>query len=635
MEHTSKRITKKTSAAGRVCFIGAGPGDPELLTIKGRAVLSRADLIVYAGSLVNPAMLACAKKSVRTLDSASMTLQKIMDAMVRAARQGQLVARLHSGEPSLYGAIAEQMEILQQKNVAYDVIPGVTAAFAAAAALKKEFTVPGFSQTLIITRRAGRTPVPEREALASLAAHRASMAIYLSTGMLEDTMQELVAGGYPAHTPAAVVYRASWSDEAVVRGTLSTIASRVKELNIHRQALILVGDAIGDQAGERSKLYAEDFSHGYRRHAGKKRAGTAVIAVTKDGAAIGRRITSAVKHARLFLPAAMKGECRGRTIIYYTRLQEAVREVFSSCGQIICIMAAGIAVRMIAPCVTSKWDDPAMVVIDDQGKNIISLLSGHWGGANQLARDLSQLLGGHCVITTASDTRGLPALDVIVQQLGAGDFSKSTLKKVQAEMIAGNPVGFCPAELRMLPGMEGHAQLYFYDSPAELLASGCRAGIIFSHAGKVPAKKSGHFLFIHPRDLAAGIGCNRGVSSRDIEAAVEKIFNRMKLPVAALYAAGTISAKKDEAGLLRFARDHALPLQFYSAAELNSVQVPSAESVHARRALGVQGVAEPAALLCAQGGELLMKKEKLGELTLAIARMPFARLIAERVLAHG
>ena len=201
MEHTSKRISKKTSAAGRVCFIGAGPGDPELLTIKGRAVLSRADLIVYAGSLVNPAMLTCAKKSARTLDSASMTLQEITDAMVRAARQGQLVARLHSGDPSIYGAIAEQMEILQQKNVAYDVIPGVTAAFAAAAALKKEFTVPGFSQTLIITRRAGRTPVPEKEALASLAAHRASMAIYLSTGMLDDTIQELrsrrLSGGYP------------------------------------------------------------------------------------------------------------------------------------------------------------------------------------------------------------------------------------------------------------------------------------------------------------------------------------------------------------------------------------------------------------------------------------------------------
>jgi len=635
MEHTSKRISKKTSAAGRVCFIGAGPGDPELLTIKGRAVLSLADLIIYAGSLVNPVVLTCAKKSARTLDSASMTLQEITDAMVRAARQGQLVARLHSGEPSIYGAIAEQMEILQQKNVAYAVIPGVTAAFAAAAALKKEFTVPGFSQTLIITRRAGRTPVPEKEALASLAAHRASMAIYLSTGMLEDTMQELVSGGYPAHTPAAVVYRASWSDEAVVRGTLATIASKVKEKNIQRQALILVGDAIGEKPGERSRLYAEEFSHGFRQLKKKKRAGTAIIAVTQDGAGIGRSIVGTIKNARLFLPAAMKGECKGRTIIYYTSLQEAVRELFFSCQQIICIMAAGIAVRMIAPSVTSKWDDPAVVVMDDRGKNIISLLSGHWGGANQLARDLSAMLGGHCVITTASDTRGLPALDVIVQQLGVGDFSKSTLKKVQAEMIAGNPVGFYPTELRVLPGMEGHAQLYFYDSPAELLASGCTAGIIFSHDAKIPQKKSGHFLCIHPRDLAAGIGCNRGVAARDIQKAVEKIFKKMKLPIASLYSLATIAAKKDEHGLLRFARDHALPLQFYSAAELNSVQVPSAESVHARRALGVQGVAEPAALLCAQGGELLMKKEKLGELTLAIARMPFARLIAERVLAHG
>ena len=275
-------------------------------------------------------------------------------------------------------------------------------------------------------------------------------------------------------------------------------------------------------------------------------------------------------------------------------------------------MAAGIAVRMIAPCITSKWDDPAVVVMDDRGKNIISLLSGHWGGANQLARDLSAMLGGHCVITTASDTRGLPALDVIVQQLGAGDFSKSTLKKVQAEMIAGNPVGFYPAELRVLPGMEGHAHLYFYDSPAELLASGCKAGLLFSHDAKIPQKKSGRFLRIHPRDLAAGIGCNRGVAARDIQKAVEKIFKKMKLPIASLYSLATIAAKKDEHGLLRFARDNALPLQFYSAAELNSVKVPSAESVHARRALGVQGVAEPAALLARRGRRTAHEKREAG-----------------------
>jgi precorrin-4 C11-methyltransferase len=635
MEQTAKRISKKSSAAGRVFFIGAGPGDPELLTVKGQRLLGRADVIIYAGSLVNPAVLARAKKSAGKLDSASMTLQEITAEMVRAARKGKLVVRLHSGEPSLYGAIAEQMDILRRQDVPYDVVPGVTAAFAAAAALKKEFTVPGFSQTLIITRRAGRTPVPEKEALASLAAHRASMAIYLSTGMLDDAMRELVAGGYPEDTPAAVVYRASWPDETVVRGTLATIASQVKQKNIKRQALILVGDAISEKKGQRSKLYAEDFSHGFRQQKEKKRAGTAVIAVTKDGAKIGNKIAGSISGARLFLPAAMKGARRRKTIIYYTSLQETVREVFSSCAQIICIMAAGIAVRMIAPCVTSKWDDPAVAVMDDQGKNIISLLSGHWGGANKLARDLSQMLGGHCVITTASDTRELPALDVIIQQLGAGEFSREALKKIQAAMIAGNPVGFFPAELRLLPGMEGHGNLCFYDCPAELFASDCRAGLVFSHDNTRPAKKAGHFLFIHPRDLAAGIGCNRGVTARDMQAAVEKVFKKMKLPLAALHSIGTIAAKKDEQGLLRFARANGLLLRFYSAAQLNSVVVPSAESVHARRALGVQGVAEPAALLAAQGGELLMKKEKLGGLTLALARVSFARLIAERVLAHG
>ena len=632
MEQKRKSISKKT---GRVFFIGAGPGDPELLTLKGQALLGRADLIIYAGSLVNPAILSSAKKSAVKLDSASMTLKEITREMVSAAQQGKLVARLHSGEPSIYGAIAEQMDILQRRNVAYEVVPGVTSAFAAAAALKKEFTVPGFSQTLIITRRAGRTPVPEKESLASLAAHRASMAIYLSSGMLDDTVKELCNGGYPEDTPAAVVYRASWPDETVVRGTLATIASRVKEKNIQRQALILVGDAVGERRGERSKLYAEDFSHGYRQLKKKKRTGIAIIAVTKDGAQTGRKIMSSMTKARLFLPAAMKGEYKGRGISYYASLQEAVREVFSFFGQVVCIMAAGIAVRMISPCVTSKWDDPAVVVMDDRGKNIISLLSGHWGGANQLARDLSKVLAGRCIITTASDTRGLPALDELIRDFGAGEISKEVLKKIQAGMIAGIQTGFFPAELRLLPNMEGHANLYFYDSPEELFASGCRAGLLFSHADKLPVKKAGQFLSISPRDLVAGIGCNRGVAAREIQVAVERIFRKMNLPLDALCAAGTAAAKKNEAGLLRFACDNNLPLAFYSADELNSVQVPSAESVHARRALGVQGVAEPAALLNARGGELIMKKEKLGGLTLAIARIPFAQLIAERVLAHG
>jgi cobalt-precorrin 5A hydrolase len=331
----------------------------------------------------------------------------------------------------------------------------------------------------------------------------------------------------------------------------------------------------------------------------------------------------------------MKGTYRGRAVSYYARLQETVREVFCTFGQVICIMAAGIAVRMIAASVNSKWDDPAVVVMDDQGKHIISLLSGHWGGANQLARKLSAVLGGRSVITTASDTRGLPALDEIIQQLGAGEFSKEVLKKIQAGMVAGIPVGFFPAELRMLPGMEGHDNLYFYDSTEELFASDCRAGLLFSHDRILPAKRAGHFLSIHPRNLAAGIGCNRGVAASEIQAAVERLFRKLKLPLEALCTAGTSAVKKNETGLLRFARDNNLPLAFYSADELNSVQVPSIESVHARRALGVQGVAEPAALLSARGGELLMNKEKLGGLTLALARIPFARLIAERVLAHG
>ena len=436
-----KSGSKSNSVCGRVYFIGSGPGDPELITLKAKKIIAQADLIIYAGSLVNPLVFSEAKKIARILDSASMTLEDVAAEMIHAARDGKTVARLHSGDPSVYGAIAEQMNILDKKRVPYEVIPGVTSAFAAAAALKKEFTVPGFSQTLIITRRAGKTAVPERESLQKLAAHRASMAIFLSTAMLEETVQELIEGGYASATPAAVVFRASWPEETVIRGTLSSIAAKVKTANIKRQAVILIGDSIGKAEGERSRLYDKEFAHGYRDAKLKRNAGPAIVAVTAQGTAIGKQILSAMKGACLYVPASLNKN-KNASIRCYVNLEQEMSLLFKTYQKIVCIMAAGIAVRMVAPCLKSKWEDPAVVVMDDQGRNIISLLSGHWGGANELTRDLAKLLGGHRVITTASDVRGLPALDVIIKQAGTDIFSKQKIKKIQSALIAGQPVGF-------------------------------------------------------------------------------------------------------------------------------------------------------------------------------------------------
>lgn len=252
----------------KVFFVGAGPGDPELITLKGQKALRQADLVVYAGSLVNPALLAELKPQALAVDSAPLALEEIVACMADAAAAGRQVVRLHTGDPSIYGAIQEQMAALADLGIASEVVPGVTAAFAAAAALGQELTLPEISQTVIISRREGRTPVPEREQLQRIAALGATLCLYLSVGMVEEVVAELLAGGaYHPGTPAAVVSKASWPDEQRIEGTLGDIVNKVKQAGISRQAVILVGDVLNARrqgVGEKSKLYDRNFAHGFR-----------------------------------------------------------------------------------------------------------------------------------------------------------------------------------------------------------------------------------------------------------------------------------------------------------------------------------------------------------------------------------
>ena len=247
-------------------FVGAGPGAPDLITLRGAELLRRAGLIVYAGSLVNPALLEYAPKGCEVCDSASMTLDEVLEKLVQGHERGVTTVRLHTGDPSLYGAIREQMDRLRERGIPFEIVPGVSSFCAAAAAAEAEYTLPGVSQTLIISRMEGRTPVPEREAVRSLAAHGASMVLFLSTGMLEKLCAELIAGGYPEETPAALVYKASWPDERVLRGTLASLPGLAEAEGIARTALVLVGGFLGERY-ERSKLYDPAFGHGYRKAA--------------------------------------------------------------------------------------------------------------------------------------------------------------------------------------------------------------------------------------------------------------------------------------------------------------------------------------------------------------------------------
>ncbi|WP_027407542.1 precorrin-4 C(11)-methyltransferase [Anaerovibrio sp. RM50] len=246
-----------------VNIVGAGPGDPELITVKGKRLLEEADVIIYAGSLVPEALLGYAKEGCEIHNSASMSLPEVLEVIEKSVAAGKNVVRLHTGDPAIYGAIQEQMDALNKKGIEYQVVPGVSSFLATAAALKQEYTLPGVTQTVIITRNEGRTPVPDREKLRSLAAHKATMCIFLSISMLGDVVKELIEGGYEPTTPIAIVQRASWPEQRIFRGTLETICKEIEGKGVDRTSMIVVSNVLGSDY-ELSRLYAPEFSHGFR-----------------------------------------------------------------------------------------------------------------------------------------------------------------------------------------------------------------------------------------------------------------------------------------------------------------------------------------------------------------------------------
>ena len=248
---------------GKVIFIGAGPGDPELLTIRGYKAIENAEIIIYAGSLVNKEVIDHRKKDAKVYNSASMNLNEIIEIIEEGIADSKTIARVHTGDPSIYGAIGEQIRELKKRNIEYEIIPGVSSVFATAATLEAELTLPEISQTVIITRPEGRTPKPKSESLSSLATHQATMCIFLGVGMIDEVVNDLTKE-YDENTPVAVVKKASWEDELIIRGTLATIAEQVKKANINKTAMIIVGDVLNPGDFNPSKLYNPDFKHEYR-----------------------------------------------------------------------------------------------------------------------------------------------------------------------------------------------------------------------------------------------------------------------------------------------------------------------------------------------------------------------------------
>lgn len=646
--------------SGRVTFIGAGPGAPGLLTLDAVEALGQAGLVLYADSLVSPELGRFVRPGVPFEGTKERGLDEIVARMIEAARAGHEVARLHSGDPSLYGAITEQLARLRAAGIPCRIIPGVSSVFAAAAELGVELTVPGVAQSVILTRVAGRTGIPRGEELRSFARHGATMAILLGITRIRQMVADLIAGGYTPETPAAALYRVSWPEQAVIRGTLATLADSVKAARWDRQALVLVGRALDTAplvGAHESHLYDPGYTHRFRRAStSESRAtayetgttaapaptawpepaavqdlgapgrvasdeGLAIVALTSRGAALAGRLAGLLGGAA-HVPARFPAP--GATS-YSGPVAALTASLWPRQSRLVLVMPVGVAVRTVAPLLADKETDPGVIALDELGRFAVSLVGGHRGGANELARDIARLLGARAVVTTASDARDLPALDLLGRDEGWVVATPAALTSVSAALVNDGRVGvFQEAGSRAWLSAPEAAALHFVATLAELAAPSFDAGVAITPRlpETLPAPVREKSVIYHPPCLSVGAGCARGVSVDEVAAAVAGTLAAAGLARAAVRELASIDVKRDEEGLLAFARQAQLPLQFFTAAQLNEVTAPN-PSEAVRLAVGARGVAEPAALLAAGATALLVEKQVRGRVTVAVALAPW------------
>lgn len=604
-----------------VIFAGAGPGDPELITVKGQHALADADLVIYAGSLVPETVLKWTKPETRVLNSASMHLEEIIDEIEKAYKREKRVVRLHTGDPSLYGAVFEQMAQLDKKSIPCKIIPGVTAVFAAAAAMGIEYTLPEVSQTLILTRMAGRTPVPENEALESLAGHKASMAIYLSISMV-DKVSKVLEKAYGKDATCAVVYCVSQPEEKIIFTSPGELPEIVRNEKITRQALIIIGKALDISKHKKkykSKLYDKNFSHGFRK---KKNDKIALWAITPEGALLARKIAESLPDARLHLSADLN--INDVSASYFKRLSDAIACDFHAYTGHVFIMSTGIVVRLIASCIRDKTTDPAVVVLDETGRHVVSLVSGHLGGANSLATKVAGLTGAEPVITTATDVNQVPAIDVLAKHHNLFIENPEAIKNINMAFITGkkfylhDPYALLCDSIDPSYILAAHIPTDF--KKGQITENEDTLGVFIDDALADLSKK---MLILRPGLLVAGIGCNRNTTMKEIEKIFKEVLEESKLAIASVIRIATINLKADEPGLIAFAEELKLPISFYDKEELNQADGIKSPSDMVEKHTGVKSVCEAAAILASKNGKLIVPKHSTRNVTVAIARIPF------------
>jgi len=646
-----------------VHFVGAGPGACDLITVRGMNRIKEADVIIYAGSLVNPALLSYAKADCEIYNSAHMTLEDVVSVMREAEAAGKTTVRLHTGDPSVYGAIREQMDLLDEYGIKYDVCPGVSAVFGAAASLACEYTLPDVTQTLILTRAEGKTPVPEKENLRSLAAHRASLVLYLSSGLARKVRQDLLLGGYAEDTPVAVVYKATWPEEKIIRTTLAKLPEDMEAAGITKTALIIVSPALGS-IYEKSKLYDAAFATEYRGAteialpAGIRRV--LLITCSVRGYATMQKLAKKLENiSGAEIIAKVKCEALPEVSMKET-VKACVDEYFEQVDAIVFVTASGIAVRSVAEHLTHKSKDPAIVCMDELGKHVISLVSGHAGGANALTQMLADVMWATPVITTATDVEGRFSIDDYAREhnLVVTDWTKA--KAISSEVLAAGAEPVRVNEAEVLQEEEKNACEICKEQKStgidvgkiendgcgnrvdgcENRIDGCKNRVDACENGlDVQRLQIGSYqvvitpqdvsvdaqtLQLIPRCIVAGVGCKKGMPVDKIEHAVQEAFAKAGLRIEALCAVASIDLKKEEVGLQEFCEIRNVPFETYAAEELQAVLGTYSASEFVSGVTGVDNVCERSAVKYASehganDGELLLRKQAQDGVTVALA----------------
>lgn len=610
-------------------IVGAGPGATDLITVRGFKALENADFVLYAGSLVNEEHLKICSSSCICQDSANMNLEEQVQSMAKFALEGKKVVRLHTGDPSLFGAINEQIRLLAEHGIAVSIVPGVSSVFGAAASLGCELTAPEISQSVVLTRTPGRTPMPSKETASHFAKSGATLVFFLSTGKIKELMDDLhINGELPKDTPTAVVYRATWPEERIFRGTLEDIAQKVQDAGFGRQALIFVGKAlsIAEENNKKlmaaSKLYAKDFSHGYRNNIAQEsfKGRCALYAFSGVGLARAKEIAYGLrlplniyafgkpenfavhntqnKHASIAVEYLQNGS-----------LSTQIKENWQEFDAHIFVGAAGIAVRSIAPLLKNKVEDPAVITCSDSGSHVVSLVSGHIGGANRLSRRIARITGGQAVISTATDLQAIPAFDEIAMAEDARILNPSNIRTLNAAILANKKIAFL--------GKKSIFDQYFAQVPAQITGQASRQHAVeymdniedfnkdntaeYAICWDVDLTNKTEFalpeqtLYIDSRAFVLGIGCRKDIDSSLLKSSLQEFLQEYSLDNTQIAKITSCNLKSQENAILQLAKELNVPTEFYDEELLNTIPVPHPSSNVAEK-VGTASVCEASAL---------------------------------------